>query len=179
MKWIKKVLYALFIIICTTLIFGSLFVKRIYPDVLFEELYFYLFNGVTDSDNSLIIMGLKNCLPLILFSSIIIYIVFDNLILSSIMLKKIKKIKYKWIIKLFLSILLFIISLFICMKNLNILDFLKYQNSVSNFIEENYVNPKEVKINFPDKKRNIITIFVESLETSMFTKKQGDTGIMK
>lgn len=167
MKWIKKILYIVFILICSTLIFGSLYVKKIYPDVLFEELYFYLTNGANNSDNSLIIMGLKYCLPLIIFLTVFLYIVFSNL---TVVLKS-KKVAI--IIKTILSILLFIISLLICMKNLNAFDYLKYQNEVSNFIESNYVDPENVELIFPSKKRNLITIFVESLETSMFTKEQG------
>ena len=170
MKVIKKILYVLFIIICSTLIIGSLYIKKIYPDVLFEELYFYLTNGVGNSDNSLVVMGLKNGLPLITFLTIFLYIILSNLFLTNLIVKN-KKIVF--IIKIVLNIVLFIVSILICMKNLNAFDYFKYQNEVSNFIESNYVNPEKAKITFPEKKRNLITIFVESLETSMFTTKQG------
>jgi phosphoglycerol transferase len=36
----------------------------------------------------------------------------------------------------------------------------------STFIEEQYVNPQDVSIEFPDEKRNLICIFVESAETT-------------
>ena len=34
----------------------------------------------------------------------------------------------------------------------------------STFIEDNYVDPHEVKITFPDKKKNLIYIYLESME---------------
>ncbi|MBQ9531240.1 MAG: LTA synthase family protein [Eubacterium sp.] len=43
----------------------------------------------------------------------------------------------------------------------------------SNALDEIYVNPKETKINFPEKKRNLIHIYLESLENSYFSKDIG------
>lgn len=40
-----------------------------------------------------------------------------------------------------------------------------YQNT-STFIEENYVSPDEVAVTFPEQKRNLITIYLESCETA-------------
>ena len=46
--------------------------------------------------------------------------------------------------------------------------------SDSTFIEENMVNTKKVNISFPNKKRNLIYIFIESLETSFADRDQGE-----
>ena len=45
--------------------------------------------------------------------------------------------------------------------------------SDSTFIEENIVNTKKVNISFPNQKRNLIYIYVESLETSFADRDQG------
>ncbi|MGB4825091.1 MAG: LTA synthase family protein [Leuconostoc mesenteroides] len=45
--------------------------------------------------------------------------------------------------------------------------------SDSTFIEENIVNTKKVNISFPNQKRNLIYIYVESLETSFAGRDQG------
>lgn len=172
-KWVKKVLYALFIVLCTTLVFGSMYVKKIYPKVLFDELFFYLFNGVTHADNSLIIEGVKFALPFIVISSIVLYVILSKLFISTYLLKKVKKEKYVNIIRIVLSIILLLVSIYVLMINLNVIDYIKSQTETSNFISKNYVDPKTANIKFPDKKRNLIIIFVESLETSMFTKEQG------
>jgi phosphoglycerol transferase len=43
----------------------------------------------------------------------------------------------------------------------------------STFYEEHYLDPKEIKISLPEKKRNLIVIFVESLDTGFLTKADG------
>ena len=173
MKKTKKIIYLLFIVFCSTLVFGSTYVKKIYPDVLFDELYFYLFNGVGNADLSLVINGFKICVPLIIISSAFLYFILYKMYLTKYISKKINKPKCVKVVRIILSIVLLLISVFICMKNLNIITYIKYQSESSNFISKNYVNPKTAKITFPDEKRNLIIIFVESLETSMFTKEQG------
>ena len=43
----------------------------------------------------------------------------------------------------------------------------------SAFYEDNYIRPEHVNFSFPDKKRNLIVIFVESLETGFLTLENG------
>ena len=167
---IKKILLAIFILMCSTFILGSLFVKKLFPDVAFEELYFYLTNGVESSDNSLFILGLKNCLILIIIFSIMIYFIIDKMYITNIILKK-KKNLLK-IFKIVYLNLFLILSLYILAYNLNFFKYLKDQASISELIEKRYVDPRKVDVKFPLKK-NLIMIYVESLETSLFTKEQG------
>mgnify|MGYP002538828124 CR=1 FL=1 len=54
-----------------------------------------------------------------------------------------------------------------------IFDYLKYQFQESSFIEDNYVFPKKVKMTFPDKKRNLIYIYLESMESTYMDIKNG------
>ena len=43
----------------------------------------------------------------------------------------------------------------------------------STFIEENYVDPLETKLTFPEKKRNLIYIYLESVETTFADQESG------
>ena len=169
-KIIKKIFYFIFILICITILTGSFFIKKVYSNVAFEELYFYIFSNVKEADNSLIIMGIKYCSTIIIFVSIFLYIILCNMFLSKLLSKKEKIVK---LFRFVLSVLIFILSIFISLHNLNFKDYYNNLNVISNFIENNYVNPKETEITFPDNKRNLIIIIAESLETSMFTKEQG------
>ena len=45
-------------------------------------------------------------------------------------------------------------------------NYLKNRNTESNFIEEEYVDPMDVAVVFPEQKRNLIYIFLESMETT-------------
>ena len=59
------------------------------------------------------------------------------------------------------------------MDNLYIFNYIENSSKNSNFFEANYVNPKEVELEFPKKKRNLIYIFSESMESTYANKKNG------
>lgn len=51
--------------------------------------------------------------------------------------------------------------------------FVEYLTSDSNYIKDNYVQPTTKNIKFPQKKRNLIYIYVESLESTTISKELG------
>ena len=61
----------------------------------------------------------------------------------------------------------------ICFKQLGVSDYIKVQMQSSKFIEDNYVKPDTVSLTFPEKKRNLIYIFMESMESTFISKAQG------
>lgn len=56
---------------------------------------------------------------------------------------------------------------------LKIGEYLKNQEITSVFIENNYVDPNSVQLAFPGRKRNLIFIYLESVETTFTDKKNG------
>jgi phosphoglycerol transferase len=52
-------------------------------------------------------------------------------------------------------------------------DYVKNQGTYSTFIDDYYVNPKDVEIVFPQQKRNLIYIFLESMETTFADQDNG------
>ncbi len=69
------------------------------------------------------------------------------------------------------SLLVLIIDFAIVWKSLDISSYLN--NNSQDFIAEQYVNPNEVKISFPKKKRNLIYIYLESIETTYTDEANG------
>ncbi len=47
------------------------------------------------------------------------------------------------------------------------------RNTISDFIEKNYADPKKTELEFPGKKRNLIYIYLESMETSFTDRENG------
>ena len=58
-------------------------------------------------------------------------------------------------------------------SKLDVSGYMKGQNTYSTFIDKNYVDPASVKITFPEQKRNLIYIFLESMEMTYADKKNG------
>ena len=61
----------------------------------------------------------------------------------------------------------------LCSNELGITEHIKNLGKKSTYIEDNYVDPKDTKITFPEKKRNLIYIFLESMEVSYSDKADG------
>ena len=51
-------------------------------------------------------------------------------------------------------------------QSFSFFDFVRSQLKTSDFIEQEYVDPRSVSLVFPEQKRNLITLYVESAETS-------------
>ena len=71
------------------------------------------------------------------------------------------------------SILILIISTTRLLVVTDATGYIINQINTSAFIEEEYVNPGDVKILFPEQKRNLIYIFLESMETTYYSKEDG------
>lgn len=159
----KKVMENLLIIICVHIVIASWWVIHYFGEVNGDEMLFHLLvplNGV-NSDCFL------NYFLLAIIPTIII------VVLLKILLKKIIKLKKK---KLF-YVGLTIVSLSFMFFELNLDSYIDDQIKQSNFIKENYIETKNVKLKFPDTKRNLIFIFLESTEVTYSSKDDG--GIRK
>ncbi len=64
-------------------------------------------------------------------------------------------------------------SLVRAQRRFGLFDYMKNQIQQSSFIENEYVDAGSVNISFPEKKRNLIYILMESAETSTMDKKNG------
>lgn len=58
-------------------------------------------------------------------------------------------------------------------SDLDVKTFLESQGSESEFIQEHYVDPRNVQLVFPEQKRNLIYIFLESMETTYASTDEG------
>ena len=58
-------------------------------------------------------------------------------------------------------------------KKVKLIKFLRDRSTVSDFIEQNYADPRNVKLTFPEKKRNLIFIYLESVESTFTSKENG------
>ena len=75
-------------------------------------------------------------------------------------------------IKLIKKILLFLIFVFFCyaiylfVTKFYIIDYVKGNLQKSTFFEEHYIDPETVNVSFNEEKKNLIYIYLESMETT-------------
>lgn len=169
---INKYLFALNLLLISILLSISLYFNYRFSSTNFEEIIFYAKNGMDATDPSVFIDGTRFCIPIVILLFLIFLFIFYGISLNKIIKFKINPLtffkKYKTKVLIFLTIY----SLIALLNGLNFFGYIKYINTNSKFIENNYVDPKTTEIKF-DEKRNLIIIFVESMETSLFTKENG------
>lgn len=77
------------------------------------------------------------------------------------------------ILAFFLPLLLFCSSLYLPVYALHLEDAYSYFYAESEYIETHYVDPNTVTLTWPQKKQNLVYIFLESFEASSFSKELG------
>ena len=135
------------------------------------QILFHCIVQIDGADPSFIKGIIKHCVLIPLAASILMTaLVFGNFINKNNSFRILSFIKKR---ALPLSLLFFVISTILLGNELKIVDYIRTYTKSSTLYEEEYVDPKNVVFDFPDKKRNLIYIFLESAEISDYSKKEG------
>ena len=132
-----------------------------------DEIIFHLKVPLDGTNSDVVLDGINACVPLavlVLFLSIFLIIGLRN--------------KHgKCIIALFLVAVIACGSAgraaYEVYDELDVQEYLVSQKKESHFIEQNYVDPRTTKITFPEQKRNLIYIYLESMESTFASKEDG------
>lgn len=71
------------------------------------------------------------------------------------------------------STMLALVLLWSAAVKVELVDYIQMHLNASNLYEEEYRHPEDVTITFPEEKRNLIYIFMESMETTFFSEEEG------
>lgn len=137
----------------------------------FEQVLFTLNSSVSTASSELIISFIKDTILTSIILTVIIYLIsklFKNLevFIKVKVRKKMFRINFYKTYNFILVIILISYSIFYLLNNLQVLEYIRHNRVDSNFFEEAYVNPENVELEFPKEKRNLIYIFLESMEAS-------------
>lgn len=152
-------LTAVFAFIAPLLLFSVWWMFRTWRNLTMDELVFHLTGPLEGTNSDIIREYLLQCaLPALL--------IFVLCIVGMVIFRK-KKFFY-----LFDGVLLIVFigisfgTIYVTADKLDVDGYLASQGTYSEFIDDNYVDPAEVSITFPEQKRNLIYIFLESMETT-------------
>lgn len=172
------------LIIAATFIFVfSSYFNQEFADQNIDEMIFYVASGLKGtSENVIYSAAQKMALPLsTLFAFLLFPVLRAKKTINSVEISiknKIITIRlfsgtffYKY--RLIYALVIIIISLSFSYKVLEIGDYVTRLSSYSNFIADNYVRENNTALSFPEKKKNLIILYVESLENSMISKENG------
>lgn len=166
-KGLGTFLVVLFITIATLLAFSAKWMFKTWTSLTMDELVYHLTTPLEGTNTDMIKAYCNQCaVPTILVFALALMLVLAN---------RNKEKMFRKIIGL-LSVLAIGITAVTVSITWNILDigsYLKGQNTYSTFIDTNYVDPSSVNITFPEEKRNLIYIFLESMEMTYSDQEDG------
>lgn len=157
------ILFALSLVILAT----TVWLFNTWSELSVEEILFHLQVSLKGTNSDMIreyIMDYILPAGLALVAVIFLFMLVRNTV---------KAYHFTLIATLLTSFGLIIYSIWTLETNLGLFDFLQSQLVESTFIEDHYVDPRSVKLEFPRKKRNIIYIYLESMETTFADQASG------
>lgn len=185
MRTVGKLFLGIVAIVLILLIVSSYWLERVYGDISFSTVIYQLLSPLKGTNADTVYRYIKENISRSILIGIGLLIIFlaQKEILNTLEIKiTVYRLEYtgiyvfkKWIIPLIIMICLICISS-IRMKKIGVFDFLRDLRIQTKIYEDNYVSPDEIKIKFPEKKNNLVVIYVESMESTFASK---DTGGLK
>lgn len=176
---IKNIVFNIIIFSCVLIFFSVKWSVRTFGDIPFAQIIFHLKVPLHGTDSSILLSYVKQSLLPSLLIIVCYNLITLNLFHIKVVLKLIIFSKEKRLVILpIYSIKKYIICLaimlaFVGLYKIGIIKYISYEISSSTMIEENYVDPESITIKFPKQKRNLIYIYLESMETTYASKETG------
>ena len=176
----KKRIAQIIIVICLLIAFmATISIEWLYDslgNLSVDEIIFHFKVPMEGTNTDMVWVYLKDCLWKIIFTTIIFSIILIYPMVNDLKFVKnmqTSKKRRTVVIGLCISSVILMGSVWQVIKTADILQYVENQTNASKFIEEEYVAPEETNIEFPEQKRNLIYIFLESMETTYYAKEDG------
>ena len=167
---IKYILTYIFVFLLSLAVTSTSWAINKFAFITFDETLFQLTTPIKSAESSIITTYLTDSFLVALLVSIVIFVI---IVFITKKLKKKHSSKKINTITVTILVIIAIIIIYVCLDKIGFVKYTKNQFRESNFIKENYVDPNKVKVTFPEQKRNLIYIYVESLESTYFSKDLG------
>ncbi len=168
------ILMALLVFICCLALFSAVWYLKVFGDTGFESIMFTLLSDLhsTSSNirNSFLQSALLQTIILSTVINILLFLPSKYQIVLTAFKKDIKLYPFGKISSKIAAFIVCIPLIYYPAGEVGMIDYIKTQGQKTTLYEDYYVDPNNVNITFPEKKQNLIYIFLESMETSFFSK---------
>ena len=165
---------SLILFFANVVFFLTIWLLSQYDSICFDQFLYQIKSSAKGSDSILILSGflyMGGFGGLLTAAEIFLFCLFSGKIPKFNLSGKFSKFLSKRALPLALVFLALAVVFFV--DRINIISYAKTATAKTQFFEENYVNPAEVELKFPEKKRNLICIFAESTENSYASRSDG------
>ena len=161
------VLSTILALLASLLAFSAKWMFKTWTNLTMDELVYHLTAPLEGTNTDMIKDYCNECaVPAILILGCILFVIAANRKHAGI-LKKIAIVCFAG------AVAVTGITVGVTWNGLDVSNYMKGQSTYSTFIDDNYVDPSSVNITFPEQKRNLIYIFLESMEMTYADKENG------
>ncbi len=182
LRTVGKVIYVILVSLIVIVAYAALFSARWfgmkYGDTGFDSVLFTLFSDLSGTAEEIMLSYYNYAIPpTVIFSALTLFLLFFRSA-SSLFLNIGRKIRIKFYplnktASSLIAVVLLFALLFHSSTYLGIPEYIVKMTTDSKFYEDEYVFPEDVALSFPEKKRNLIYIYLESMENTFFSKEEG------
>lgn len=170
----QTIIATLILILSVVIAAASIFYKTNYAEQTFDTIIYHLLKGSGDANTEVVGIALKILIIPIILSVIILAIPLTSF-KKEIKIKKLQLYPINRVVnnKIKYSVVILLISIIFALGQIGLYSYIFNQLNRSEIFEEEYVASENIKITFPEEKRNLIYIFLESMETTLVSKENG------
>ena len=167
------------------LVVASVYKAKAFGDSQIDEIIFYLTNGLSTGQSGSIVDAVRDN---ILFAGILFFVMLLPVVdfyrdkirihFDLSLFGRPRKVNFNpsrmplWI-KVSYATVVFMISLAVLLQSFGVFSYVRSLTQSSTIFEDSYVDPKQANLKFPAKKRNLIYIYIESMENTNASKQNG------
>ena len=165
----RIIVTALFFAIEAFLCLGLTWLLSIWHDITFDEIVFYLSAPLEGTSQ-----GVMNSF----YIHVVLVSVIAVFLFTALLIVLVNKKKYR-AFRTVTATVFIVLSLFLVCQTVRgvvryrVAEYVRSRMTKSDFIDQNYVEPTSENVIFPEKKRNLVYIFLESVETTFADKDSG------
>ena len=160
----------LFFALATILAFATTWLLTLWANLSMEEVVYHLSTTIEGTNPDMIYealfkYGLPACLIIAAFIALLRFF-----------RKKRLNPRPLYLLALLIAVAELIGVCYFLETRLKVIEYIRDGGEYSTFIEDNYVDPAKARLSFPEKKRNLIYIYLESMEDTFADQSAGGSG---
>lgn len=174
--WVIPVILILFVsALCYT---SALWYVKTYGQIGFDSVLYTLFSDLGGVEKELVFSYVKNALLFaVCFTAVLWALLFfpsrRYLAVEVMGRRKFRLFPLHGVVSCILCLLICGYFLIHAAENVELNEYIESVRNPSQFYQEEYADPDKTAITFPEEKRNLIYIYLESMETTFFSQEQG------
>ncbi len=182
-KKIRTIILLIILLLSSIMIVGSIYYSRTYADQDFDQILYYILNGIEGTSSNVVKEVINHNIIAVIVLFLIMCIFAMKNIKNSVYIRigvngkkktiQMFPIKITANHRIVYATIIFMIALITTVHGFKIDTFVKYNLQTTDLYEKYYVDGRNINITFPEEKRNLIIISVESMETSVCSKENG------